>query len=353
MVASSSRSITFVHNTDLNPPGEYIATLPRIAPALRFDGLLKVFGQYDAIANTAQRRLHATGIASLALGSLALTGITVKLLLLALGAAMPPVLVFAVEISAVVSIALAVGPWVSRSRGRWLTARYVTESIRQWHFQLLLDGGLMTLASAGTGRFEEERTRRWNQFTASIEAAEGRMSSFVEGESTNRSFQSALAADSQIAEETCTAYRDLRFDRQLAYFRVKREHFAEYDEWSEAVAKWTLLTAVLMSAVQAGLALFEMTGGDVSHGLGAAVAAMAIWLVIVNATVRVYRNAMRLSEQRERYDGRWLQMVMLKNVFDQALGSEERVRAMRAVEDLSVDELREFLRQMRRASFLL
>src|SRR5205823_6231972 len=126
------------------------------------------------------------------------------------------------------------------TRTRWLAARFMTEQIRQWHFQMLLDGSLVSKAYPTPEDFEAERASRWSQFMARARNAEGAMNSFVEAESLDLRHSVKPYTDPATAEESIRAYDDLRDQTQLDYFKLKREEFAERDDWSEAFARWSI-----------------------------------------------------------------------------------------------------------------
>ena len=60
-------------------------------------------------------------------------------------------------LSGFVSVVLALGPKLSGHRKRWLNGRFMTEQMRQWHFQTWLDGELVELAASDGAAFVAER----------------------------------------------------------------------------------------------------------------------------------------------------------------------------------------------------
>jgi hypothetical protein len=353
MTDASRSDLEFVHNTDLRPGEEYLATMPRLRVVLDHLALLKVFDRYDLIANSKQRVFRLMGIVSLWFASISLIGIAGELLLAALALAAPWYVTMLLELCAAISIVLALAPWLSRTRIQWLTARFMTEQIRQWHFQMLLDGSLVSKAHAGQKDFETERDSRWAHFMARAPNAEGAMNSFVDAENLDLYHPIKPYADSLTAEESVRAYSDLRIQKQLDYFKLKREEYAVRDEWSEAFARWTILSALLLTGVQLILAIVRgLTKTDKLDTASESMFAAAIILVVLSAIVRVYRSAMALSVQRERYETKWVRLVALRTAWDTA-STTQRLDFMKDVELVEVEELREFLRQMRRASYLL
>jgi hypothetical protein len=92
------------------------------------------------------------------------------------------------------------------------------------------------------------------------------------------------------------AYSDLRINEQLSYFTVSKENFA---------------------------------------------------------LIRVSRSALAVPQQRERYETKWVRLVTLQSAFDTAAFLERKLEIMKEVELTEMEEMREFLRQMRRASHIL
>jgi len=229
----------------------------------------------------------------------------------------------------------------------------MTERIRQWHFQLLLDGSLVAHAKNAPKRFEDERARRWGTLMANAPSAEGALNAFIDAQDLGLAHPVTQGDEGAADDETCRAYRDLRFSKQQAYFELKREEFAMKDEWSEAVAKWTLFTALLLAGAQLVLFLIGLSGTALSHESGTVMSAAALMLVVVSAATRVYRNAIGVTEQRERYESKFVRLVGLRATFEAAPTMRAKREVMRDVELLEVEEMREFLRPMRKASFLL
>jgi hypothetical protein len=353
MPKADSPRLEFFHNTDLNPNDAYLASVPRLKLVLRHPALLEVFEAYDNVANSMQKTLRLTGLVSLWLSVLGLTGITAKLLVAALGHEMPHALVVGFELSALVAIALAISPKFARTRTHWLTARYVTEQIRQWHFQLLLDGELVSSAYSTPEDFENTRAKRWAQFTAGLPSAEGAMMSLIDGEVAHNAHRSTPYADVTVAEEAFRAYMDLRFQRQLAYFKLSRHGFAVRDEWSESIARWALFSAILLAGAQLLIVLLPTTDAGTRHTASMWIAAGAIVFALISGAIRVYRNAIAVDLQRERYDTKWVRLVALKSEFDTGTSMRAKLKVMTEVESTLADECRQFLRQMHRASYLL
>src|SRR5260221_2878764 len=139
------------------------------------------FREYEAVANKAHRWVQRLGLVAVVCGTVAL-----------LSAATEPVwhavvykkrwitiCEFVGMFAALIAgMSLLLGPW----RKRWLEARFMTERLRHWHFQLLIRKGAETEASF-SGRnpnrrkvFEEQR-RQW--FSEFLQEHKGKLDSHV------------------------------------------------------------------------------------------------------------------------------------------------------------------------------
>jgi len=345
-------NMQFIHNTDLDPGEDYLASVPRLQKVLRYPALLETFNRYNHTANRKQRVFRWTGTVSLWLGGASLIGITLELLLAAFGLVVPRhvAVLVVLEFCAASSILFSLGPWLGQTRTQWLAARFMTERIRQWHFQILLDGSLVSSAHKAGSEFESERDKRWAQFMTVAPNLEGAMRSFIDAESIDIHHPVMHFSDRATAEQSFRAYEDLRFQKQLSFFRLKREYFATRDDWSEAIARWLILSSLILVAGQLVVVISRHSADTpTSYSMFAA----AIVLVILSAIIRVYRSALALSSQRDRYDAKWVRLVALRTAYDRTTAVDKKLELMREVEAMEVEELREFLRQLRRASYLL
>jgi hypothetical protein len=340
----------FRHNTDLDPPEAYLATVPRVRAALRNPELIGVFRHYDRIANSKQKLFRGLGMLSLVLACVSLLGIDAELCVAALYPAFHSARVTATfEFCALLSIAIASAALAAGTRTQWLTARYLTETIRQWHFQMFLDGQLMTQAFADPAKFQAELAIRWARLMNRAATAKGEMDSVLLSDAAELQHPLKPYGDAQTAEEAMRAYSDLRINKQLSYFTVSKEVFVAHDGVSESLARWFLVSALLLAAAQ----LVLLKYAEPAHAARVILFASAIACVIFTAVIRVYRSALAVPQQRERYETKWVRLVALQSAFDTAASSEKKLEIMKEAELTEMEEMREFLRQMRRASYIL
>lgn len=375
MSTTHTAGVEFAHNTDLYPSDEYVASMPRLDAVLRHPELWEAFQRYDNIANKSRADFRRIGRLSIVLGSIGLFGVLLKLALEAFGVGshsgvagsdgvtipsdMRPIqwlefLLITAEGAALSSILLAIWPRTRRLRREWFTARFMSERIRQWHFQVLLDGALVRRAKRDPRAFEEERAKRWSRFMSSAPTAEGGANAFLEGQELGLYHAVTEGGDGATDADVCRAYVDLRFDKQQAYFQHKREEYKALENSTEAVATWTLGSALVLSAAQLVLFLVARCDvGELPHVAGTALSTTAGLLIVLSLVVHVYRSAHGIPQHRERYESCFLRLIALRAAFDSAPAMDARRALVAEVEATLVEEMRGFLRQMRETSFLL
>ena len=79
----------------------------------------------------------------------------------------------------------------------------------------------------------------------------------------------------------------------------------------------------------------------------------ALACVIFSAVIRVYRSALAVPQQRERYETKWVRLVALQSAFGAASTIDVKLETMKNVELTEIEEMREFLKEMRRANYIL
>jgi hypothetical protein len=256
-----------------------------------------------------------------------------------------------IELLGLLASGLVLLAWFGETRQRWLTARFFAERMRQWHFELFLDGALVSKLTQDAAGFVAERDLRWSAFLHDLRAGPGLMGTFLHSDDYPIAHHTTSYTNDAVADEVFTIYSKLRFEWQLSYFRCQADTFAETDNWTEAAARWTLVAAAIVPLAQ--LALYGMRGDGAVETAIAVLPPLALLLALVSAVIRVLRSARAYSEERERYLSKWTRALALKAAFDAATERAGRLAVMEEFEKVAIDELRGFLRTMERASYLL
>ena len=74
---------------------------------------------------------------------------------------------------------------------------------------------------------------------------------------------------------------------------------------------------------------------------------------LLSSVIRVYRSALAVPQQGERYETKWVRLVALQLASGTAAFLDRKLEIMKEAELTEMEEMREFLRQMRRASYIL
>ncbi|MEJ7592496.1 MAG: hypothetical protein WKF77_13170 [Planctomycetaceae bacterium] len=267
----------------------------------------------------------------------------------------------AIEVMAIIAIAIVVfDRFVTCSKSKYLHACFGRERLRHWHFQMFLDGALLCIAdkTLQAGKI----TGRLTRFDTSHLDLEGASTTFIERPASPALMFHPFTAYSvpEIATEVFNALETLRFEHQAQYAarRINRPGnphvptMREGENWSETLAKLSLLGAVLIPIVQLILMAvkrreFEQ-GFQITHS---ALSASALLLIAVSATARAYRTGLTLPEELESYEDYVSHVEVLKT----RLESADNARKQELLRDLELEaerELQRFLRMKEKASFL-
>jgi hypothetical protein len=355
------------YNHDLNVSEAFLAGYPLIRDLLKDQRLLEEFNSFDAIAKSNKRSFQILGFTSLVLGMFPLlisavrmvTGEPIFLTITALGVV--------ADSCGAVAIALVLWIRLRRYRAKWCQAAFCRERLRQWHFQLFLDGQLISLSQPQRVEFERVLGRRWSKLQQNFRDGYGMMTQFVNFSSHGDDFfhEQTQYTDAVLAKETFDALMTLRFEHQLRFSRRKIEPdgqesgltLPERTTISETIATATFAGAVLTSAIAFMLSLDQLIPSlrrpmaDL-NSTGRVLAGVALFLAVLSAASRAYRAGFTLPDESESYDEYCDRVRELKATFRSVASDEDRLRQLRHLEEESASELRRFLRMKMRATFL-
>jgi hypothetical protein len=262
---------------------------------------------------------------------------------------------------------LWLGPW----RQNWLEARFMTERIRQWHFQSLIRRGSeieASLASTPTA-IHEFRAQRKKWFDAFIHEHEGHVNSKMDSLASDPDFANdwlhrpatPFEKNSRAARLIFEAYRQLRFDHQYDYGTHKLSEARDLAFWQ--FLKWPLLrqesafsSATSFCFVGALLLSISIIGNRFFHfqpALDPYIGSGALIVAILGIAFRTVQDGLGVSADIERYRDYRGKIRRFILSFDETTDEHRRLRLMEEMELAVVDELRGFLRTHRAASFIL
>ncbi|MFN0078621.1 MAG: hypothetical protein ACKVY0_19345 [Prosthecobacter sp.] len=315
-----------IYNHDLKVSEGYARSFPSIRELLCQQEINEVFDVYDTDSKTAKTKFLRYGLTALCLGIAGLVIGLVELTVIAVltlwtGEVLHVHPLFSITGPACALIAIIIYR-ISRHkhwRETWRGALFARERIRQWHFQMFLDGALICQFSNPDTRGEAKLKikRRWELFKASVIDPVPAMSAFTKNKNKEPDpwdHPETPYTDEATAKEVYEALLELRFRHQVQYSEKRgakeggEKSFGpvERDFKTESLAQTTFQSAIVVSAALTALyaLLWWKPELPIEHGLavgGTMLSALAILLAILNAGIRVYRIGYTLPFEGESY----------------------------------------------------
>jgi hypothetical protein len=355
-------------NTDLllNPGDLETArrAFPRTFHVLDHAALRTAFLRYDCPANAAQRRGRIAGLLAIAFGMIAL-----------FTAAASPSARWQGIVAALcglISIAIGLGGVLyAGAKRRWLLNRVVTERLRQYHFQAFVCRWRAIAASLIGGEaaraYAEEREIGLHRLMAPYPGQlDSELTDFLEDETDAKCWlhqqQTLPTADEALPDldELFVAYRDLRIRHQLDYANYKLRSEQNPLSWSprlqEVIFSYAALICILVIFVIhlliAGL-LSWVGHAEQLRLLGLDIHVWVIWIAILVLGLRALQEGLQPEREIERYRHYRAGVRAVRDRFDKAQSTAEKLQIMQEMERLSFDEFRNFLRSSNEARFII
>ncbi|HEY5884016.1 MAG TPA: hypothetical protein VIT88_04980 [Pyrinomonadaceae bacterium] len=339
------------HNLDIAVPEQISNQYPRLAAILNNPEMNLQFSESDATANRGKLLFVLFGLLSLVLMVLMLLIVVWHPFLVELSIKPPGWLRWAGAGAGILSLLISfTSRFVFRFQKKWLYGRYVTERLRQWKFQQLLDGVFIDLSLTEPHAFERDLANRW--VTAKFEVMEkpGAMDDFLDAENFSLFVKPSVCERRELEQEVTAAYQTLRMDYQAKYFSFKKHVLEALDVWTNGIAKLTFLLAGLLALSEITIGFFETTENEI---LMLALGVSALSLALLSIAVRIFRSARAMSEESERYSSKWVRLRTLVERFQSETEPAKRLESMIETERVCVEELREFIRTFRKSDYLL
>jgi hypothetical protein len=344
---------------------------PEIFPLLDNPTLRGVFAEYEERANKAKSRVRLLGLLAIFFGVAALLSAATEPLWAHIRYARSFVIIF--EVCGVIAALVAggsvsLGPW----RKRWLESRFMTERLRQWHFQLFV-----RRAEPIEAAFENGDRESWKRFRTQRESW---LNDFLHDYATKLdSRMESLAHDPEVANEWLhdgpetfedrsavlpalfDAYRRLRLGHQYDYVTHMLAPAHEHSFYE--VSKWPLLRqeAFLGGAISSCFsATLICAFGVISNrllqlrpALDPLLASLTLVIAITGVALRTIKDGLGVTPEIERYRDYRGKIRRMLLQYDAARDQQTRLLVMEELELAAVDELRGFLRTHLDAHFIL
>lgn len=361
---NTTGSIKIIYNNDIDVDHVFASQFDGLTPLLRNEELIQLFKKYDQTAKNRKRRLLAFGRLSLLLTLLALLGVLTELLIAAQGSHAHSVTVVIIELLAIAAFGCLFANHIQKNRPRYLLACFCRERIRQWQYQLFLDGEFVSRYVDDSDWGQRELDSRFERLCEDLRNTDGLLHDYQSAATTrsmlmhpNKSYTSAATA--ALVND---AMKTLRFDHQVRYSGRKisddpnDQHFSlrEQHHWAETVARLSLLAAVAIPALQ--LALVSAKGlGLGTEALATThvfLLAAALAAVVISATARAYTTGMTLPDEIDSYEHYCAHVNALRSVFIAETDHEKKRECHVELELEAERELRRFIHMKQKATFL-
>lgn len=285
-----------------------------------------------------------------------------------------------VEVLGALGTIMAAG-WITSGylKQRWLLNRFMTERLRQWHFQTIVARGSDVSASCAGGvlareKYEADRELWLDEFLINYEGhLASKLANMIQDCGPSDAWVAASPkpyTSGPVFEKVCLALEHLRFDHQIGYAAYKLRDLDAAPFWR--FLSWpagkqlkaltgagafclvtTLIASALLIADHAAHASSSANQGWLSQEWQAGVRTTAIVVAILGAAVHTLRDGLAPHREIERYCDYRQRCERMRDEFLRPSATAHRQERMRDLELEAVDEMKSFLRTHAEANFLL
>jgi hypothetical protein len=348
-----------VPNRDMFISGEILGQFAVLQPLLHNEATEDFFAIEETRANKFKRLFVYGRSISLILVCLLLILMSWRLSLTSLSKHFPLWVDYIAALVGIVALTLQIVISGCKAQSKWLYARFVAERTRQWKYQTLLDGDLISKLLTSADTFKKSLLDRWTLFKRGFEHGIGGMAKFMES-SPFEFLVKPLPCPIALFEELKRIYQTFRLEVQIAHFVDRNLRLRGKDRWTDALAKSSLLASGLIAVIEACLWGSHAMGWINIHGEGsklgilvAVLAASALSFAVISAGIRVYRSASAITEERERYRFKELRLRRIEDRLRDESDPAKALLLMEEAETICTEELQEFLRSLSHADYFL
>jgi len=348
----------------------------RLFHVLNHKELGLLFDEHDEPANKAKKQARRRGLLSILFGTLALLIAAGEPLYHHLLSPWPQVLGTTAGALGVVSVAIAMGGVLFRTKKRsWLQDRLMTERLRQFHFQTFvcripeIFASLDAWNPSAAAEYEEREREVWfDEFRDRYENdLPARLTAMLDDEALPEIWlhecgprpweQTADDSSTEDVNQLFKAYRLLRVEHQLQYANwqlrfdasiksgaPRRLNAVLYKSGFACVLGVLVLHMVIAVGVPLDLPIVQTPWLHVA----------ALWCAISALAIRTLSEGLKPAEEIERYRSYRASIQDIARRFDAPeSGPAEKHALMIEMERVSFEEMRAFLRTMNDASFVM
>ncbi|TQF36706.1 hypothetical protein UNPF46_21365 [Bradyrhizobium sp. UNPF46] len=343
---------------------------PNLMHVLEHRELIDEFGNYDRPANQAKKDGRDWGVIAVMLGSIALMVAAAAPLLKDLPEDCARLLECLAALCGVASVVLGIrGVLWSRAKAKWLKNRLVTERLRQFHFQAMVFRWNELVASLSGKPAEDNYRKQREAWFATFKARiiDGREPEFTDLVSENPASgpwlfnegTPAAVADPgpALGEQIFAAYRELRIEYQLGYANLKLGEASGFLP-TTIRAQIKFFSNMALFGIAALLIIHLLIAGAFAIGGRSLepppwVNVVAIWIAIAALAMRALEEGLQPARELERYRTYRADLHQILQRFNHASTIPERLETMREMEQLSFDEMVDFLKTHNEARYVM
>lgn len=259
----------------------------------------------------------------------------------------------------------------------WLYRRFVTERLRQFHFQAF---ALLLPEIISSQQTAEDKAKFLSVRNAALDQLKERYDSRLDSEFADivdhdnatqirllDEHKDGRHVDMDAAEPLFAAYRELRIEHQIGYANhklKKTDHkifSGDPHRQSVVISAFAFICLVLFCGIHAGILIGIL--GSATHVLdqcsfwawfrSPTANMFVIWIAILALAMRAIEQGLQPERELERYEHYRSALQAILERFEAARSVAEKVRTMRELERLAFDEMRSFLFIHQNARFVM
>jgi hypothetical protein len=346
---------------------------PTLLHVLDHPELRSYFETFDAPANRAKRSSRTAGFFAIVLACIALMFAGAEHLDKEHTGMLPTVLVIVSALAGILSVVIgSMGVLFAGKKREWLHLRFMTERIRQFHFQVFVSRLPQIFASLkddqAKAAFKAERNSWFEAFKTRFDGKlQGEFNRAVNDETSSELWLYEDQGEPEKTEESkeldplFRAYRELRIMHQIGYasYKLREDHkiFSSSPRRQAAVLSAVAFTCIiLLCAIHVGVLIGAVMPENpfwAEFRFSELVSVIVIWFAIVALGVRAMEQGLQPEREIERYQQYLSAVRAVLERFDNARSQSEKIRVMREMERLSFDEMRNFLITNDRTRFVM
>lgn len=325
--------------------------------------LRQVFDPIDDRANKAKANSRRWGLVAVALGAYSLLSASAQPLLhvIHVDALIERAITLSSAFTGVLSVLIGLfGVLYAGSKREWMRNRYMTERLRQFHFQSMV--ALLPEMISDPKEFAAQRHAHFQQFKHShIECAKDKLEALLEDDLKEEGWLFAhrpagdIKGDNPNYRLFVSAYMQLRVNAQIDFCAAKlarrglfssapRDQLALFG----ALAGLSVLGALTLHVASAAgtLTAIPWLNSPFVHVLG-------LWCFVSAMTIRTLEEGYRPQREVERYRQYRAVLISVRDRLSGAVEPIDTIAAMKQLERTSYEEMVNFLKAYAEARFVM